>query len=510
MRDATPLLRLYGWRRRRALERQDPVATQERELLRLVRRAAGTRFGRDHDFPRIASVADFQARVPLRRYEDFWDQYWRRPFPRLDNVSWPGVVPYFAVTSGTTTGRTRYIPCTREMVRANQRAAADVLVHHLARRPRSHVFGGRNFVLGGSTALVEEAPGVRSGDVSGIAAAEVPRWAKSRYFPPPELALIADWEEKIARLGPLSLAEDIRSLSGTPSWLLVLLDALHALRPTSAGRLVDYFPRLELLVHGGVDFAPYRHRFAELLRGGHAELREVYPASEGFIAVADQGPVDGLRAILDNGLFLEFVPVEELDAAAPIRHWTATLEVGVNYAIALSSCAGAWAYLLGDTVRILSRDPTRLRITGRTAYMLSAFGEHLIGEEIETAVAEAASAIGGDVTDYAVGARYPARPGELGRHVFVVEFATPPPTEAVSRFARTIDRSLSATNDDYRAHRARGFGMAEPEVRPVPPGTFVQWMRARGQLGGQHKVPRVITEAELFAGLLRFIEERAA
>lgn len=510
MRDATPLLRLYGWRRRRALERQDPVATQERVLRRLVRRAAGTRFGRDHDFAGIASVADFQSRAPLRRYEDFWELYWREPFPRLDNVSWPGVVPYFAVTSGTTTGQTKYIPCTREMLRANGRAATDVLVHHLAQRPRSRIFGGRSFVLGGSMALVEEAPGIHSGDLSGIAAADVPRWARSRYFPPPELALIADWEEKIARLGPASLAEDVRLLSGPPSWLLVLLDALHALRPTTAGRLVDYFPGLELLVHGGIDFAPYRHRFAELLRGGHAELREVYPASEGFIAVADKGPADGLRAMLDNGLFFEFVPVEELDATTPTRHWIATLELGVNYAIALSSCAGAWAYLLGDTVRFVSRDPPRLKITGRTAYMLSAFGEHLIGEEIETAVAEAASAIGSDVTDYAVGARYPERPGELGRHVFVVELAPPPPAEAVVLFARTIDRSLSAANDDYRAHRAEGFGMAEPEIRPVPHGTFVRWMKARGRLGGQHKVPRVITDAELFAGLLRFVEARRA
>ena len=195
MRDATPLLRLYARHRRRALRRQDPAATQARELVRLVRRAARTRFGRDHDFARIASVADFQARVPLRGYEDFWADYWQAPFPRLADVSWPGVVPYLAVTSGTTTGRTKYIPCSAAMVRANRRAALDVLVHHVTQRPHSRVFGGCSLLLGGSTALVEEAPGIRSGDLSGIAAAEVPRWARSRYFPPPELAHIADWEK---------------------------------------------------------------------------------------------------------------------------------------------------------------------------------------------------------------------------------------------------------------------------------------------------------------------------
>ena len=506
MRDATPLLRLYARHRRRTLRRQDPAATQAQALLRLVRRAARTRFGRDHDFARIASVADFQARVPLRRYEDFWADYWQAPFPRLADVSWPGVVPYFAVTSGTTTGRTKYIPCSTAMVRANRRAAMDVLVHHVTRRPHSHVFGGCGFLLGGNTALVEEAPGIRSGDLSGIAAAEVPRWASGRYFPPPELAHIVDWEEKIARLATAALAADIRSLGGVPSWLLVLFDALHAQRPESGGGLVDYFPNLELVVHGGIDFTPYRHRFEGLLAGGHAELREVYAASEGFIAVADRAPEDGLRVLLDNGLFFEFVPVDELEATVPTRHWAATLEPSVNYAIAVSSCAGAWAYLIGDTVRVLSRNPPRLKVTGRTSYMLSAFGEHLIDEEIEAAMAEAVAALGRDVTDFAVGAIYPERQGDLGRHVFVVEFAVAAAAAVGLRLAAAIDKALCATNDDYRAHRSGGVGMGPPEVRLAPPRTFAAWMKARGQLGGQHKVPRVINDQSLLTNLLKFLD----
>jgi len=505
MLDATPALRLYARRRRRALERLDPAAAQERQLLKLVRRASGTRFGQDHGFQKIASVSDFQAQVPLRRYEDFWEDYWKPAFPRLTDISWPGTVPYFAVTSGTTKGVTKYIPCSAAMTKSNIRASLDVLVHHITARPNTHLFAGRSFMLGGSTALVDEAPGVQSGDLSGIAAAEVPRWARSRYFPPSDLALIGDWEEKVAALAPASLAADIRSISGTPSWLLIFFDALHALRPEAPHRLASYYPNLELVIHGGVGFEPYRKQFEALLEGSHAELREVYPASEGFMAIADRGPGEGMRLNLDHGLFFEFIPVEELDAPNPTRHWIGDAEIGVNYAVALSTCAGVWSYIVGDTVRLVDRDPPRLLVTGRTSYMLSAFGEHLIGEEIEHAVASAAEAIGAMVDDFSVGALFPKKKGDLGGHLFVVEFSgEPPDTAMLERFAAAIDESLSAANEDYEAHRSGGFGLNAPRIHAVPHGSFAAWMKSRGKLGGQNKVPRIINDETLFANLRDF------
>ncbi|MHA1537276.1 MAG: GH3 family domain-containing protein [Alphaproteobacteria bacterium] len=509
MIDLTPIFRLMARRRLARLARLDPPETQERQLLALVRKAASTRFGRNHGFDAVRSVGDFQARVKLRYYEDFWEEYWRQPFPHIAGVTWPGATPYFAVTSGTTTGATKYIPCSPQMLRSNVRASLDILTHHVDQRPDSKLLGGRGFMLGGSTDLTAQAPGIASGDISGIAVAELPWWMSRRYFPPKKMALIADWEEKIAKLAPASLATDIRTISGTPSWLLVFMEKLAALRPELPHRLASYYPNLELLIHGGVNFAPYRAQFEALIEGSRAELREVYPASEGFIAIADRGPGMGMRMLLDTGLFYEFVPVEELASANPARHWIGNAETGVNYALVLSSCAGLWSYVLGDTVRLVGLDPPRLLVTGRTSYMLSAFGEHLIDEEIEEAVAKAAAAIGARITDYSLGAIIPKKKGELGYHLLIAEFDDPAPSAGQQeRFRETVDSALSATNEDYQAHRAGGVGLGPPRLYAVPPGTFARWMKRRGKLGGQNKVPRIITDEALFDDLRGFAKAR--
>jgi hypothetical protein len=502
MLDATPLLRLYARRRARQLARLDGAAAQRRALAKLLAAAAGTRFGRDHGFGRIRSPADFRAAVPLRKYDSMWRDYWSRGWPVLEDVSWPGRIPFFAVTSGTTGDVTKYIPVSNAMVRSNKKAALDLLVHHLANRPHSRLFGGLNFMLGGSTELVERAPGVASGDLSGIAIRTIPWWARSRSFPPLDLALLADWEQKVARLAEAAKRLDIRSIGGTPSWLLILFDRMAALEGAGRRPLVEFWPNLELVVHGGVHFGPYKSQFDGLLAGSHAETREAYAASEGYIATADRGPGEGLRLNLDIGLYFEFVPVEELDSPNPTRHWIGDAEEGVNYAIAVSSCAGVWAYLVGDTVRLVSRRPPRLLVTGRTAYSLSAFGEHLIGEEIEEAVSRAAAAIGAAVSDYSVGAVFPEGAGGLGGHLYVVEFAGGTPDQAaLARFAAAIDSYLCAKNEDYAAHRSGGFGMKAPAVHAMRPGGFAEWMRKRGRYGGQNKVPRIINDQALFAEL---------
>jgi hypothetical protein len=262
----------------------------------------------------------------------------------------------------------------------------------------------------------------------------------------------------------------------------------------------------ELLIHGGVNFGPYRDRFAQLLENSGAETREVYPASEGFFASADRGDGDGMRLNLDHGLFYELVPVDELDSADPTRHWVANAELGVDYALVVSSCAGLWAYVVGDMVRLVDRSPPRILMTGRTAQMLSAFGEHLIGEEIEAAIADAAHAITTSVTDYAVGSLFPNDDSARGGHLYVVEFDTPPEPERLEQFATVLDSHLCETNEDYAAHRAEGFGLDAPRLRPVPHGSFAAWMKSRGKLGGQHKVPRVINDPALFADLLRYTD----
>lgn len=503
--DATGLLHLYARHRVAALAKQDAIAEQQRQLLRLVYRAHDTSFGRAHDFGDIRSVSDFQARVQPRSYEDMWNSYWQADFPRLTDRTWPGTIPLFAVSSGTTSGTTKYIPCSSEMNRANAWAAIDILVHHVANRPASRVMGGKSFMLGGSTDLTEYAPGIRGGDLSGIATSQIPWFARRWSFPPRDLALITDWEDKIEQLARSCQNEDVRAISGTPSWLLIFFQRLFALCPGSPGRLHDVFPNLELLIHGGVNFAPYQHQFTELLRGGHAELREVYPASEGFFAVADRGSGEGMRLIVDNGLFYEFVAPNELATSTPTRHWLANVKTDVDYALVISSCSGLWAYVVGDTVRFVDLHPPRLLVTGRLSWFLSAFGEHLTGEEIEAAVSQAADQVNIGIADFAVGAVFPDATDSRGGHAYIVEFSEPAREPVrVDVFVRTLDEALCRYNDDYRAHRSGGFGLRPPEIILVRPGTFAAWMKQRGQLGGQHKVPRVIADQALFGDLCRF------
>jgi hypothetical protein len=474
MIDGTPLLRAFARQRIAALQAMHPAAAQESLLRGLLHRAAETRFGRAHGFAAIRDVAGFQARVPLRRYEDFWRDWWSPAHPVLRDVSWPGLIPYFALSSGTSSGSTKFIPVTHPMMRANRGAALDTLAWHLHHHPRARPFAGRSFMLGGSTALRPLAPGVLAGDLSGIAAHEVPRLLRPWSWPPEPIALLPDWETKLARLVAETPRDQVRVLTGTPSWVLLLLDRMGGVP----------LPKLELLIHGGVAWPPYAPRLAPHLPPGCA-TREVYPASEGFVAIADRGDQEGLRLNLDLGCFFEFVPVAELDQPNPTRHWAATIETGVDYAVIISSCAGLFAYVLGDVVRFIDRAPPRLLITGRTAWTLSLFGEHLDGAEIAAALAAA----GIVAEEWLAGGEFV---GARGRHRILVEGTAPPDA------ARRLDAALNAANEDVAAHRAGGQMLA-PELVMLPPGAFHAWMRAQGKLGGQHKVPRVIADPARFA-----------
>jgi hypothetical protein len=502
--DVTPLSRVYASWRKYELDYQSPRDIQLHTLRSLVRRAQLTRFGREHDFAAITDLESFQERVRLRSYEQLWSEYWQPDFPELVDCTWPGLIPYFALTSGTTTGRTKYIPCTHDMLVSSLRAAHDVLVHHLLNRPLSRVLGGKLLWLGGSTNLTELAPGVRCGDLSGIEAWEAPWWERLWLFPPRDIALTSDWEDKIERMAAAAAQENIRSVSGAPNWTLLFFERLMAHNPGCDG-IAGIFPDLELVVHGSINFAPYRRRFREMLRDTGAETREAYAASEGFIAAADRGDGEGLRLIPDAGIFFEFVPVGELDSANPTRHWLGDIEREVEYAVIISTCAGLWAYILGDTVRFVDRMPPRLLITGRTSYCLSVVGEHLIGEEIEEAVARAAADVGETVRDYSVASRVAQQAPGAWRHHYVVEFEGGlPGPGCVDTFGRRLDERLSRLNADYAAHRAGNFGLKPPKVEAVRPGTFASWMKKRGMLGGQHKVPRIIQDPSQFTDLMNF------
>jgi len=499
--DGAVLYKITGWfgglalksyaRRRKPIS--DPAAAQQQQLLKLVRTAEDTRFGHDHDFSGIDSVADYQSRVPIRSFDEFWTDYWSEPFPTLNNVTWPGTIRYFARSSGTTTGESKHIPCSDEIIKANNRGGLEVLLSHLANNPKSKVSAGRTFLFGGSPALDELAPGVFAGELSGIAARETISWAGTdRYYPPPELAAITDWNDKVERFAQDCVGKNIRTISGVPTWLQVLFDQAFETADSDDRRLVSLFPDLELIAHGGINFEPYHDAFTDLLEGSHAELREAYAASEGFIAVADRSPGEGLKLLLDNGLFYEFIEADQLDQPNPKRHWIGNVELDTDYALIITSCAGLWSYAIGDLVRFVDLETPRILVAGRVSHTLSTFGEHITGEQLEIAVATAARTVGVHVNDFAV-ASILGTTSAVGHHRYVIEATGDPGVD----LAAATDNSLAQQNADYRTKRADDIVISAPEVRTVPNGTFATWMTANGQAGGQRKVPRVTTPEQL-------------
>ena len=485
-RAADAVLLRYAHHRTVSLDQMDAGAVQHRTLMKLVRKARRTRFGRDHDFSRIASVADYQARVRVRDYEWFWNTYWKDAYPRLDDITWPGKIPYYALSSGTTSGATKYIPVSWDMVRSNKKAGFTTTALFRHANPAAKLFTGKFFFLGGSTDLRRQADGSLAGDLSGIAAKELFEFLRPYTFPPGDLTLITDWEEKVRRFAQLSANEPITALSGIPAWMYVLFARLK--EATGKATVAEAWPDLRLIVHGGTKFDPYRDLFKKEIGSDLVKFCEVYPCSEGFIATEDPR-YNLLRIVPDHDIFFEFVPVDELDKENPTRHTLANVEVGVQYAVILTSCAGVWSYLVGDTVAFEKRNPPLIRFTGRTKYFLSAFGEHLISEEVEKAVAHACEVCGVHQLNFHVGPVFPTQPGKPGHHLYLIEFADGSPDAA--RFANEIDAELTRINEDYGPHRVGDLAMLVPEVRVVKRGGFDEWMKARGKYGGQNKVPRM-------------------
>ena len=506
--NCTFALKLYASYRKKLLSKLDPATSQQKTLLKLVNQCQDTQFGKDHQFANINSVNDYQKAVPLRKFEDFWSEYWEKPFPIHKNITYPEQINFFAVSSGTTTGKTKYMPQTKALENSNTKAGLDLLVHHYHNYPNSQLLAGKSFFLGGSTVFEELAPNIYSGDLSGVVAKNMAWFIKPFFFPPKELALLSNWEEKIDRFARESLKEDIRLISGVPSWMLIFFNKLFELRPDANRLIQNIYPNLEVIVHGGVNFTPYLKQFQKLIEGSNIQFREVYPASEGFIAIADRGFGDGMLLNLNNDIFYEFVPLSELESNNPTRHWLGNVEKNINYAIILTNPAGMWSYILGDTVKFVDTDTPRILITGRTSYSLSAFGEHLIDEEIQGAVSVAANDINFSVSDYSVGAVYPKSSDDLGGHRYIIEFSEGIPSKAEQeRYVQILDRALSEKNEDYEAHRAKGFGLKAPQLTAVSPGFFSNWMKSRGKLGGQNKVPRIIQDQDLFKNLTDFADK---
>ena len=500
-------IRAYAAHRRRALEgvARDAVRVQEAALLHLVRSARSTEFGRSHGFDDIHSVADYQARTPLGDYLRFMP-LWSRALEGERDVTWPGRVNYWVKTSGTTAGD-KLIPVTQDAFRAHRRGGWDALLIAAERVESDQLLGGPLLFLGGCTALSRIGKDTWVGDLSGLVVRDLPPGVRGRYSPGRAISSIPDWNHRIDAVANLVRSQDLRLISGMPSWLLILFE--RAARVARGGRppisnLGECWPNLSVFIHGGVSFAPYRATFEEWL-GRPLEYVEVYPASEGFVALQTER-TGGLTLMLDYGIFYEFVPIEDLGRARPRRHTVADVELDRPYAVTLTTPGGLWSYLLGDTVRFTSRDPLRLVITGRTRHFVNAFGENVIIEEVEQALVVACRRTGAEPAEFTVAPRYPSAGEPRGGHDWLVEFRTPPRDRQA--FVRQLDEALAALNTDYRTKRTLDVGMLAPRLVELPAGSFHRWMREVGKLGDQHKVPRVLNDRAVVEALLAGIDTR--
>jgi len=483
---AYTLYRYRQWQR-------DPAGTQQRLLRALTAAAAGTAFGRAHDLGAVRDPAGFAHQVPMRDYEALRPYFDRTKAGEAD-VLWPGRPLYLAKTSGTTSGA-KYIPITGQSIGNHISGAKDALLHYVAATGRAEFLDGKLIFLSGSPEL-ERVGGIPTGRLSGIVHHHVPAYLRGNQLPSYATNCLEDWETKLGAIVDETLGQPMSLISGIPPWVQMYFDQLTA----RAGRPVgELFPDFQLFVSGGVSLEPYLGRLRESI-GREVDTLELYPASEGFLAFQDQPGNPGLLLRLDSGIYFEFVPAERFFEDNPPRLPIADVELDRQYAVVLTSNAGLWAYSLGDTVRFVSLAPHRVVVTGRVKHFLSAFGEHVIGEEVEAALREALRQHPeAEVSEFTVAPLVSEDKTRPSRHEWLIEFARPP--RAAPTFAAALDTTLRQLNTYYEDLRG-GNILAELQVSALPPGAFQRYMKSVGKLGGQNKVPRLTNDRVLAAGLL--------
>lgn len=468
-----------------------PVETQRKQLAKLLRQGAGTAFGKDHGLAAVQDHAGLIKAVPLRDYEGFVP-YIERIIAGESDVLWPGKPLYLSKTSGTTSGA-KYIPITRASLPNHIGSARRALFAYIARTGRAEFVDGKMIFLQGSPVLDRKGQ-VPMGRLSGIVANHVPSYLLKNRLPSYAVNCIPDWETKVDAVVEETMSHDLRLISGIPAWVRMYFERL--LQRTGKASVKEVFPRFSLFVYGGVNYEPYR-RGMEALIGSTVDSVELFPASEGFIAYQDQGPGDGLLLVLDNGIYFEFIPVEDLGQAMPRRLSIGEVQVGVNYALVLHTNAGLWGYMIGDTVKFTSLVPPRIVVTGRTKHFTSAFGEHVIAEEVEGALQEACMAVPADVAEFTV-APVTAPAEGLPYHEWSVEFATEP--SDMAQFCAVLDEALQRRNPYYK-DLISGKVLRPLVVRTLPRGAFARWMKARGMNDAQSKVPRLANDRRYADGL---------
>lgn len=478
-------------------EMQRAVEDQESIWQELIKTGKKTEFGKDHQFDQISSYDDFKQAVPIRDYEQF------RPYidkikEGKHNILWKGQPIYFAKTSGTTSG-IKYIPISKESIDHHFNTSRNAVFCNVVETGDSTAFDGKLIFLSGSPEL-ERVGGIPTGRLSGIANHQIPRYLRTNQLPSYETNCIDDWETKLGKIVEETIRQDMRLISGIPPWMQMYFDQLIEKSGKPVGEL---FPNFNLLVHGGVNFEPYRAKLMDSI-GRKVHTIETYPASEGFFAYQDSQESEGLLLNTNAGIYYEFVPAGEIFDENPTRISLKDVKPGVNYALIVTTNAGLWAYNIGDTVKFLSTEPYRIVVTGRTKHFISAFGEHVIGEEVEHSLMSVATDSAVRITEFTVAPRIQVN-GELPYHEWFVEFEQTP--ENISEFAREVDRQLRNKNI-YYDDLLTGNILQTLKIRPIRKGGFIDYMKSIGKLGGQNKVPRLSNDRRIADEMEKYLDGR--
>ena len=502
MINLTPLARLILARRvKESLRWVDNCEQLQRDLLAwLLKSARGTQWGEKYQYGAISSYEEFAQRVPVNTYEDLSSWIMRQLKGERD-VLWRGRVNQFAQSSGTSNGKSKYIPITQEgLSGCHYKGASHAVAQYLAQYPESRMFSGKAFVLGGSFA--NEIPNLRSdarvGDLSAHLISLIPSAANFFRVPSKPIALMEDWEKKLPALVEASIDENITNLSGVPSWFLAVIKAV--IEKAGATTIHDVWPNLEVFFHGGIAFAPYREQYKAITDCSKMHYIETYNASEGFFAVQNAIDDPTMLLLLDVGVFYEFMPLDQLDNPHPQLLPIWKVEPGKIYGLVISSCNGLWRYVIGDTVKIESVNPVKISIAGRTKHFINAFGEELMVHNAEAAMAKVCTEMGCAIRNYTVAPVYVAD-NSKGRHEWLIEFSTPPAD--VDSFATRLDELLQQENSDYQAKRYKSIFLEKLTVVVARERLFEDWLASTGKLGGQRKVPRLANDRQFIDPMLK-------
>lgn len=480
---------------------QYPLQVQQQVFQSLISAAQYTEFGKQFGFSSIFKIEEFKQRVPVHNYDSI-KPYIQRVMEGQQNVLWNTPIKWFAKSSGTTADKSKFIPVSVESLdECHYRSGRDVLSLFYNNFPDSDLLTGKSLVIGGSHQVNKLSPDSDSyyGDLSAVMLQNMPFYGNMIRTPDLSIALMDEWEEKIERMANAVIHENVTSIAGVPTWTLVLIKRIFEL--TGTDNLADVWPNLELYMHGGVSFTPYRDQFKKLIRKPEMYYQETYNASEGFFAAQDIIGQEGLLLFLNHGIFYEFMPMEEYGKEHPRTLQLQDVELGKNYALIISTNGGLWRYLVGDTVQFVSLAPYRIKVSGRTKSFINAFGEELIVENSDQAIAHACEVTSSIVNDYTAAPIYFSDQGN-GGHEWLIEFEAPPAD--LQQFTQALDAKLKSVNSDYEAKRYKDIALHMPVIHVLPRGTFTEWLKSKGKLGGQHKVPRLNNERNYLEEILKF------